>query len=170
MNICEIGKERIRRAGKMIKENTGITSENQDFGFRVFKCDESNMKDVYFEPKDLVQSELINFMDNIKEDRTDLDLLFDCMLKWGLQLTEPMTKSVINGCSVYNVNEGNLVGCFSEKVSEDVISAIAEMEPLRVVFRDSSFDEASEKMNLFEIFKQKCGWSDEEVRKNVKVI
>lgn len=81
-----------------------------------------------------------------------------------------MSKNEIDGCTVYNVSEGNLVACFSEKVSERVISAIAEMEPLRVVFRDSSFDEASEKMNLFEIFKQKCGWSDEEVRKNVKVI
>ena len=169
-NICEIGKERIRRAGQKIKNEAGLVVNELDVGFRVFKCDESNMKDVYFEPKDLVQSELLNFMDNIKEDRTDLDLLFDYMLKRGVQLSEPMTKNEIDGCTVYNVNDGNLVACFSEKVSEDVISTIAEMEPLRVVFRDSSFDEASKKMNLFEIFKQKCGWSDEEVRKNVKVI
>ena len=170
LTLSDISKERIRRVSQKIKDDLGLMSNNLDIGFRVFKCDDSNMKDVYFEPKDIIQADLLNFMDNIKEDRSELDLLFDCMLKWGVQLSEPMTKKEIKGCTVYNVNEGNLVACFSEKVSESVISAIAEMEPLRVVFRDSSFDEASEKMNLFEIFKQKCGWSDEEVRKNVKVI
>lgn len=170
INICDIGKERIRRAGQMIKNEKGLIADNLDIGFRVFKCDESNMKDVYFEPKDLQQQDLINFMDNIKEDRTDLDLLFDCMLKWGIQLSEPMDKKLVGESTIYNVNDGDLVACFSEKVAQEVIDQIADLEPLRVVFRDGSFEKASEKMNLFEIFKQKCDWSDEEVRKNVRVI
>ena len=169
-NICEIGKERIRRAGQMIKAEHGLIAENLDIGFRVFKCDESNMKDVYFEPKDLQQQDLINFMDNIKDDRSDLDLLFDCMLKWGVQLSEPIEKNLVGESTIYNVNDGDLVACFSEKVTREVIDQIADLEPFRVVFRDGSFEEVSEKMNLFEIFKQKCDWSDDEVRKNVRVI
>lgn len=168
--ICEIGKERIRRAGQKIKAEHGLIAENLDIGFRVFKCDESNMKDVYFEPKDLQQQDLINFMDNIKDDRSDLDLLFDCMLKWGVQLSEPIEKKTVGESTIYNVNDGDLVACFSEKVTQEVIDQIADLEPLRVVFRDGSFEEVSEKMNLFEIFKQKCEWSDDEVRKNVRVI
>lgn len=168
--LTELAKERIRRAGKQIKNELDLTSQTLDVGFRVFKCDESNMKDVYFEPKDLQQQDLINFMDNIKEDRTDLDLLFDCMLKWGVQLSEPIEKKLVGESTIYNVNDGNLVACFSEKITREVIDQITSLEPLRVVFRDGSFEEASEKMNLFEIFKQKCDWSDDEVRKNVRVI
>ncbi len=168
--ICEIGKDRIRRAGKKIKEESPLTTQDLDTGFRVFKCDDSNYKEVAFAPKDYDQSQLEAFVDNIKEGRSDLDLLFDCMLRWGVTLDLPMTTSKVEGCTIHNVNDGDLVACFSGTVTEAVIDAIAKMQPLRVVFRDSSFTEAANKMNLFELFKQKCDWSDEEVRNNVRVI
>ena len=169
-NICEIGKERIRRAGKKIKEESPLTTPNLDIGFRVFKCDESNYKNVAFTPGDYSQESLELFVDNIKEDRTDLDLLFDCMLRWGITLDLPMTSTKVDGCTIHNVNEGALVACFDGKVTEKVINAICAMEPNKVVFRDSSFEEAAQKMNLFELFKQKCGWTDQEVQNNVRVI
>ena len=169
-NICQIGKERIRRAGKKIKEENPLTTQDLDTGFRVFKCDDSNYKDVAFAPKDYDQDTLDLFIENIKEDRTDLDLLFDCMLRWGVTLDLPMTSSSVDGCTIHNVNDGDLVACFTGVVTEAVIDAIAQMHPLRVVFRDSSFQEAAEKMNLFELFKQKCDWTDEEVQNNVRVI
>ena len=168
-NICEIGKERIRRAGKKIKEEHP-EAKDLDIGFRVFKCDESNYKEVAFAPKDYNQAQLDLFVDNIKADRTDLDLLFDCMLRWGVTLDLPMTKTKVDGCTIHNVNEGGLVACFDGRVTENVIDAIAAMYPVKVVFRDSSFEEAAQKMNLFELFKQKCGWTEQEVRNNVKVI
>ncbi|MBO7109725.1 MAG: site-specific DNA-methyltransferase [Prevotella sp.] len=169
-NICEIGKERIRRAGKKIKEDSPLTTQELDIGFRVFKCDDSNYKDVAFAPKDYSQESLDLFVDNIKEDRSDLDLLFDCMLRWGVTLDLPMTKTKVAGCTIHNVNEGALVACFDGIVTEAVIDAIAEMYPAKVVFRDSSFEEAAQKMNIFELFKQKCGWDEQEVRNNVRVI
>ena len=169
-NICEIGKERIRRAGKKIKEESPLTTQDLDTGFRVFKCESSNYKDVAFAPKDYNQNMLGLVLDNIKEDRSDLDLLFDCMLRWGVTLDLPMTSTTVDGCVIHNVNDGDLVGCFTGVVTEAVIDAIAQMQPVRVVFRDSSFTEAAEKMNLFELFKQKCDWTDEEVKNNVRVI
>ena len=169
-NICEIGKERIRRAGKKIKEDSPLTTQDLDTGFRVFKCDDSNYKDVAFAPKDYSQEALDLFVDNIKEDRNDLDLLFDCMLRWGVTLDLPMAKTKVDGCTIHNVNEGALVACFDGIVTEKVIDAIAEMYPAKVVFRDSSFEEAAQKMNIFELFKQKCGWDEQEVRNNVRVI
>lgn len=165
-NICEIGKERIRRAGAKIKAE----NPNVDTGFRVFKCDESNYKDVYLNPSAYQQEELDLFLDNIKDGRTDLDLLFDCMLRWGVELSLPMTQTKADGCTIHNVNDGDLVACFDGVITDKVIDAIAEMNPLRIVFRDSSFEEASEKMNLYELFKQKCGWSEQEVKNNVRVI
>lgn len=165
-NICEIGKERIRRAGAKIKAE----NPNVDTGFRVFKCDDSNYKDVYLNPSAYQQEELDLFLDNIKDDRTDLDLLFDCMLRWGVELSLPMTQTKADGCTIHNVNDGDLVACFDGVITDKVIDAIAEMNPLRIVFRDSSFEEASEKMNLYELFKQKCGWSEQEVKNNVRVI
>ncbi len=169
-NICEIGKERIRRAGRKIKEEAGIQGQDLDVGFRVYKCDESNMEDVYFQPKEYKQETLFAMLDNIKPDRTDLDLLFGCMLDWGVELSLPLSKQTVDGCDIHIVNEGDLVACFSENVNEEVIDAIAELDPLRVVFRDSCFDEASSKMNLFELFKQKCNWSEEEAKNNIRVI
>jgi len=170
MNICEIGKERIRRAGKKIKEESPLTTQDLDTGFRVFKCEDSNYKEVAFAPKEYTQDMLAGLLDNIKEDRNDLDLLFDCMLRWGVELSLPLSTTKVDGCTIHNVNEGDLVGCFDGVVSEKVIDAIAAMDPVRVVFRDSSFTEAANKMNLFELFKQKCSWTDEEVKKNVRVI
>ena len=168
-NICEIGKERIRRAGKKIKEEHP-NAKDLDVGFRVFKCDESNYKEVALAPKDYDQGQLELLVDNIKEGRGDLDLLFDCMLRWGVTLDLPMSKTEVDGCTIHNVNDGGLVACFDGKVTERVIEAIAEMYPAKVVFRDSSFEEAAQKMNLFEMFKQKCNWTDQEVRNNIKVI
>lgn len=169
-NICEIGKERIRRAGKKIKADSPLTTQDLDIGFRVLKCDESNYKPVAFAPKDYTQESLDIFLDNIKEERTGLDLLFDCMMRWGLELSLPYDTQKVDGCTIYNVDDGNLVACFDGVVTSAVIDAIAETHPLRVVFRDSSFTEAAQKMNLFELFKQKCGWTDQEVQNNVRVI
>lgn len=168
-NICEIGKERIRRAGKKIKEEHP-EAKDLDTGFRVFKCESSNYKDVAFAPKDYTQDMLAGLLDNIKEDRTDLDLLFDCMLRWGVELSMPLSSLKVDGCTIHNVNDGDLVACFDGNVTEAVIDAIAALSPVRVVFRDSSFNEAANKMNLFELFKQKCDWTDEEVKNNVRVI
>lgn len=134
-NICEIGKERIRRAGKKIKEEHP-EAKDLDIGFRVFKCDESNYKEVSLAPKDYEQGRLELLLDNIKEDRTDLDLLFDCMLRWVVTLDLPMTKTNVDGSTIHNVNEGGLVACFDGKVTERVIDAIAEMYPAKVVFRE----------------------------------
>ena len=169
-NICELAKERIRRAGKKIKEENPLTTQDLDTGFRVFKCEDSNYKEVAFAPKEYTQDMLAGLLDNIKEDRNDLDLLFDCMLRWGVELSLPLSTTKVDGCIIHNVNEGDLVGCFEGAVTEKVIDAIAAMDPVRVVFRDSSFTEAANKMNLFELFKQKCSWTDEEVKKNVRVI
>lgn len=169
-NICEVGKERIRRAGKKIKEENPLTTQDLDIGFRVFKCDSSNYKDVAFAPNNYNQGMLEGLLDNIKDDRTDLDLLFDCMLRWGVELSLPLSTTKIDGCTIHNVNDGDLVACFDGNVTEAVIDAIAALSPVRVVFRDSSFNEAAQKMNLFELFKQKCDWTDEEVKNNVRVI
>ena len=169
-NICEIGKERIRRAGKKIKEEFGSKADNLDTGFRVFKCEDSFMNDVYFSPANLKQEDLFSQVSNIKDGTSDLSLLFGCMLDWGVQLSLPLSSFEIDNKKIYNVNDGDLVACFAEDINEDVITAIAEIEPLRVVFRDSCFSDAPLKMNLFELFKQKCGWSEEQVKDRVHVI
>ena len=167
--MTEVAKERIRRAGKKIKEEHP-EAKDLDIGFRVFKCESSNYKDVAFAPKDYDQGMLEGLLENIKEDRTDLDLLFDCMLRWGVELSMPLSSQKVDGCILHNVNDGDLVACFDGHVTEAVIDAIAALSPVRVVFRDSSFNEAAQKMNLFELFKQKCDWTDEEVKNNVRVI
>lgn len=177
-SICDIGKERIRLAGKKIieeqKANQGdLFADKQkklDTGFRVFKCADSNMKDVYYAPSDYNQQMLFDLEDNIKEDRNDLDLLFGCMLDWGVTLDLPLRTKKVDGVNIHIVNEGDLVACFEKHIPESVIDHIASLLPMRVVLRDSCFGEAKEKMNFFEIFKQRTGWSEEEVRKNVKVI
>ena len=169
-SLTNVAKERIRRAGKKIKEDSPLTTQDLDVGFRVLKCDESNYKPVAFAPKDYTQESLDMFLDNIKEERTGLDLLFDCMMRWGLELSLSYDTQKVDGCTIYNVDDGNLVACFDGVVTSAVIDAIAETHPLRVVFRDSSFTEAAQKMNLFELFKQKCGWTDQEVQNNVRVI
>ena len=169
-NICEIGEERIRRAGKKIKEESPLTTADLDTGFRVFRLDEGNYEDVNRTPKEFKQDQLDLFLNNIKTDRNDLDLLFGCMLDWGVQLSLPMTQEVVDGKTIYTVNEGDLVACFAENVSEDVVKAMAEKMPLRVIFRDSCFAQDADKINIYETFKQKLDWSDQEVVKNIRVI
>lgn len=168
--ISDVAKERIRRAGKKIKEEAGEKAVNLDTGFRVFKCEDSFMNDVYFAPSELKQEDLFSQIENIKDGTSDLSLLFGCMLDWGVQLSLPLSHFTVAGKTIHNVNDGDLVACFAEDINEDVISAIAELSPLRVVFRDSCFSESAFKMNLFELFKQKCGWSEEQVRDKVRVI
>ena len=169
-NICEIGEERIRRAGKKIKEESPLTTADLDTGFRVFRLDEGNYEDVKRSPKEFKQDQLDLFLNNIKTDRNDLDLLFGCMLDWGVQLSLPMTQEVVDGKTIYTVNDGDLVACFAENVSENVVKAMAEKMPLRVIFRDSCFAKDADKINIYETFKQKLDWSDQEVVKNIRVI
>ena len=176
--ICDIAKERIRRAGKKIleeqkaKQGDLFSGDHKplDVGFRVFKCADSNMKDVYYTPAEYSQELLLNLEDNIKEDRNDLDLLFGCMLDWGVTLDLPMRTEKVDGVTIHIVNDGDLVACFDHNIPETAIDYIASLLPMRVVLRDSCFSEAKEKMNFFEIFKQRTGWSEDEVKKNVKVI
>lgn len=145
-NICEIGKERIRRTAQ------GIGGES-DKGFRVFRIDDSNMRDVYFSPAETEQSLLAMLESNVKEDRTDLDLLFGCLLEWGLPLSLPYSSEQIDCCTVHDYNDGDLIACFDENVPDSVIKEIAKRQPLRAVFRDSCFEGSPEKINLGETFK-----------------
>lgn len=168
--IPEIAKERIRRAGKKIKEESPLTTADLDTGFRVFRLDEGNYEDVKRSPKEFKQDQLDLFLNNIKTDRNDLDLLFGCMLDWGVQLSLPMTQEVVDGKTIYTVNDGDMVACFAENVSEDVVKAMADKMPLRVIFRDSCFAQDADKINIYETFKQKLDWSDQEVVKNIRVI
>lgn len=152
-NICEIGKERIRRAGLAIKEENPLLAQNLDTGFRVFKVDSSNMKDVYYSANEYSQETIDLFESNIKEDRNDLDLLFGCLLEWGLPLSLPYSSEVIDGCTVHNYNDGDLIACFNDSVPDSVIKEIANKKPLRAVFRDSCFENSPSKINVGEIFK-----------------
>lgn len=152
-NICEIGKERIRRAGEKIKEENPLVAQNLDIGFRVFKLDDSNMKDVYYTPDEIDQDMIAATESNIKEGRTDLDLLFGCLLDWGLPLSMPYHSETIDGCTVHTYNNGDLIACFNENIPDTVIKEIARRKPLRAVFRDSSFATSPEKINVGEIFK-----------------
>ena len=150
-NICEIGKERIRRAAKKIAaDNPG---KPFDGGFRVFKLDDTNMTDVYYSAEEYDQSMLDQLVSNIKPDRTDLDLLFGCLLEWGLPLSMPYTSEQIEGCTVHTYNDGDLIACFDENIPDTVIKEIAKRQPLRAVFRDSSFADSPAKINVGEIFK-----------------
>ena len=152
-NICEIGKERIRRAGKKIKEEAGLAAANLDIGFRVFKVADSNMKDVYYSAGEYSQDMLDSLVSNIKEDRTDLDLLYGCLLEWGVELSLPHTSEIIDNVTVHTVNNGDLIACFDADIPESAIRTIAKRQPLRAVFRDSSFASAPQKINVEEIFK-----------------
>lgn len=152
-NICEIGKERIRRAGEKIKADNPLTTQDLDIGFRVFKVDSSNMNDVYYSAGEYSQDMLVNLEDNIKPDRTDLDLLFGCLLDWGLPISLPYTSEQIENCTVHTYNDGDLVACFDENIPESVIKEIAKRKPLRAVFRDAGFGSSPEKINVTEIFK-----------------
>lgn len=149
--LTEIGKERIRRAAKKIAaDNPG---KFFDGGFRVFKLADTNMTDVYYSAGEYDQSMLDQLVSNIKPDRTDLDLLFGCLLEWGLPLSMPYTSEKIEDCTVHTYNDGDLIACFDENIPDTVIKEIAKRQPLRAVFRDSSFADSPAKINVGEIFK-----------------
>ena len=207
-NICEIGKERIRRAGdqlksalakdgialrKMVKQKNeqgtlmGFTyaeweespevisakqkmADELDTGFRVLKLGDSNMKDVYYAADEYDQGNLTDMVSNIKEDRTDLDLLFGCLLDWGLPLSLPYQSEQIDGCTVHTYNDGDLIACFDANVPESVVKEIAKRKPLRAVFRDSSFADSPSKINVFEIFKLYMPEDANDISKRVRVI
>lgn len=151
-NICEIGKERIRRAGKKIKEENPLTTQDLDIGFRVLKCDSSNLEDVYFTPMDYMDKQQSLFVDNIKKDRNDEDLLFDAMLKLDTPLSSKIEKISIAGKTVYNVAQGHLMACFDKNVTDEVITAIAKEMPSYFVMRDSSQADDSVAINFEQIF------------------
>lgn len=168
--IPEIAKERIRRAGKKIKEESPLTTQNLDTGFRVFRLSDSNFEEVKKAPVEYDQSQLDLFLNNVKSDRTDLDLLFGAMLSWGVQLSLPMTSEEVDGKMVYSVNDGDLVACFADDITENIVKVMADKQPLRVLFRDSCFGRDDAKINVFETLKQLLDWSEEEAMKNIKVI
>ena len=177
-NICEIGKERIRRAGeKILKEqlannNSTLNSPNSklDIGFRVLKLDSTNMKDVYYAPCDYDQDSPHQLESNIKDDRTDLDLLFGCLIDWGRPLSLPYKSEQLGGCTVHTYNDGDLIACFDANVPESVVKEIAQRKPLRAVFRDSGFASSPEKINMFEIFKLYMPEDAGDISKRVRVI
>ena len=152
-NICEIGKERIRRAGAKIKEENPEKAQNLDTGFRVLKLDSSNMKDVFYSPKETSQLELFRYVDNVKDDRTSEDLLFQVMLELGATLDSKIEESVVDGKTIYNVADGYLVACFDQEVSDDVVKAIAKMQPTYAVLRDTSLANDATATNFEQIFK-----------------
>lgn len=193
-NICEIGKERIRRAGeKLLQDVTSgkgnikgegwgcgmpTTQEDRafaiknilDIGFRVLKLDDTNMKDVYYAPDDYDQGMIAALESNIKDDRTDLDLLFGCLIDWGLPLSLPYKSEQIDGCTVHTYNDGDLIACFDANIPESVVKEIAQRKPLRAVFRDPGFASSPEKINVFEIFKLYMPEDAGDITKRVRVI
>lgn len=173
-NICEIGKERICRAGEKILQDHP-EAKDLDVGFRVLKLDDANMKDVFYAPNDYDQGMLVGLESNIKEDRSDLDLLFGCLLEWGLPLGLPCRSEQIEGCTVhvYDPESGEypaLIACFEEKIPERVVTEIAKRKPLRAVFRDSSFADSPSKINVFEIFKRFMPEDADDISKRIRVI
>jgi adenine-specific DNA-methyltransferase len=152
-SICELGEQRINNVCKKIKSDDGFISADMDLGFRVFKLDETNMTDVYYSADEYSQNLLAMLESNVKADRTDLDLLFGCLLEWGLPLSLPYTSEQIEGYTVHTYNEGDLIACFDENIPDSVIKEIARRQPLRAVFRDSSFASSPSKINVGEIFK-----------------
>jgi len=167
-NICEIGKERIRRAAKKIKDGYTIEKSKQtkldgktidlnklDFGFKVFKLDSSNMKNVYYNPNEIDQRTLINLKDNIKEDRTDKDLLYQVLLDLAIPISAKVQEKKINEKTIYIVNDDFLIACFEDEIDLETIKQIAELNPLRIVFKDSSFKDDATKVNCDEYLKNK---------------
>lgn len=152
-NICEIGKERIRRAGAKIKAENPLTTQHLDTGFRVLKLDSSNMKDVFYSPKETEQQDLFTLVDNVKPDRTSGDLLFQVMLELGATLDSKIEESMVDGKTIYDVGDGYLVACFDQEVSEDVVKAIAKMQPMYAVLRDTSMADDATATNFEQIFK-----------------
>ena len=151
--VCEIGKERIRRAGKKIKEESPLTTQVLDTGFRVLKLDSTNMQDIYYSPKDISQADLFSQVDNVKPDRTGEDLLFQVMLELGATLDSKIETTTVAGKTIYNVAEGYLVACFDPDVTDEVVKAIAQMQPAYAVLRDTSMKDDSTATNFEQIFK-----------------
>jgi adenine-specific DNA-methyltransferase len=151
--IAEIGKERIRRAGKKIKEENATNAPNLDIGFRVLKVDTSNAKDIYYTPDKVKQDELALAIDNIKEDRTAEDLLFQVMLDWGVDLSLPIAREEFQGKQVYFVDQNVIAACFATGINEDFVKELAKRKPLRAVFRDNGFASDAVKINVEQIFK-----------------
>ena len=150
--ISDLSKERIRRAGKQIKGR--ITQNDKlDIGFRVVKIDSSNMKDVYYQADSTTQSDLFEQIDNIKEDRTPEDLLFQVLLDWGVDLSLPISQESVSGKTVFFVDGNALAACFDKNITDDLIKSIAAKKPLRAVFRDAGFSTDSDKINIEQIFK-----------------
>ena len=168
--ICSIAEERIRRAGDKIKSESPMTTQDPDIGFRVLKLDDTNMKDVYYAPDDYDQGMLAGLESNIKDDRTDLDLLFGCLIDWGWLLSLPYKSEQIDGCTVHTYNDGDLIACFDANIPESVVKEIAQRKPLRAVFRDSGFASSPEKINVFEIFKLYMPEDAGDITKRVRVI
>ncbi|MCQ2094232.1 MAG: site-specific DNA-methyltransferase [Bacteroidaceae bacterium] len=166
--LTELAKYRLAKTIDSIKQDNPDCQ--MDLGFRVFRIDESNFEDVERTPKEYNQDQLDLFLNNVKSDRTDLDLLFGCMLDWGVKLSLPMSSEEVDGKMIYTVNEGDLVACFAEKVTDSVVKAMADKQPLRVIFRDSCFEQDADKINIYETFKQLLDWSDKDVEKNIRVI
>ena len=166
--LTELAKYRLAKTIDSIKQDNPDCQ--MDLGFRVFRIDESNFEDVERTPKEYNQDQLDLFLNNVKSDRTDLDLLFGCMLDWGVKLSLPMSSEEVDGKMIYTVNDGDLVACFAEKVTDSVVKAMADKQPLRVIFRDSCFEQDADKINIYETFKQLLDWSDKDVEKNIRVI
>ena len=166
--LTELAKYRLAKTIDSIKQDNPDCQ--MDLGFRVFRIDESNFEDVERTPKEYNQDQLDLFLNNVKSDRTDLDLLFGCMLDWGVKLSLPMSSEEVDGKIIYTVNDGDLVACFADKVTDKVVKAMADKQPLRVIFRDSCFEQDADKINIYETFKQLLDWSDKDVEKNIRVI
>lgn len=166
--LTELAKYRLAKTIDSIKQDNPDCQ--MDLGFRVFRIDESNFEDVERTPKEYNQDQLDLFLNNVKSDRTDLDLLFGCMLDWGVKLSLPMSSEEVDGKMIYTVNDGDLVACFADKVTDKVVKAMADKQPLRVIFRDSCFEQDADKINIYETFKQLLDWSDKDVEKNIRVI
>ena len=161
-NICEIGKERIRRAGRKIKEESPLTTQDLDIGFRCLRLDTSNMQQVYYTPDEVTQTDLFSLVDNVKPDRTPEDLLFQVMLDLGVLLSSPIEVKEIAGKKVFNVADGFLLACFDHDVTDETVKAIAQMKPYYAVFRDSSMASDSVATNFDQIFET---YSPDTVRK-----
>ena len=152
--IAEIGKERLRRAGAKLKAESALSAPSLDTGFRsVPKIDTSNMKDVYYTPDESKQGDLLKQVDNIREDRTPEDLLFQVLVDWGVDLALPIAKETLSGKTVFFVDGNALAACFDQDVTDDLVKEIAKRKPLRAVFRDSSYGSDSVKINVEQIFK-----------------
>lgn len=167
-NICEIGMERIVRASQKFRQNSDENEE--DLGFRVFKIDRSNYLDVFANPTEITQGNLFEFQSNLRDDSSELDLFFGCILDWGLPLSLPYSIEHVGGFTVHNYNNGDLVACFNKKVSEELVREIASRRPLRAVFRDSSFENSPDKINAFEIFKKYMPEDSDDITRRLKVI